>query len=684
MRLLFIYILCIVTAGLVNAQDANVIGEGFTKHEITINKVWSDPEHNLTLDQVRNEINGKSDELSGDIDSYWLSFDLVNKTGRDATWYLNFDKWTEVSLYENNSSEAKHTGHLIPFNKKDIPFTNYNLIKVEIAAGETIQYTAYLEKSIKHYVVPTEFNIQLIEKTTFYSIQMRKRLLLGLFLGFYLIMLAYNFFIYVSTRDHYYVYYLIILFTLLLLTLHNSGYTFELFGGFDFYCHLNAKVQFVLSAVLGVNIILFAQQFLNLKETFPKTSKLLKVLMILVILMPIPSFLGNALVNDAISGLLGTLVMIVIMVTAIRAAIAKLPSSRYFAYGYGAFSLGIIALLLSFMGVLPIEVLDYYPMNIGSSIEMIFFSLALGNRINLLSKDNEAKQLEIIESLKANEELQGEIIKQLKANDSLQGEIIKQLKANEELQTKVNRELEQKVRERTKEIEHQKVKIEEQRDLITIEKRKSDELILNILPESTAEELKQTGKATPKFYKKATVIFTDIVSFTQKTVELEVSEIVKELDYCFCAFDDIMKRNGIEKIKTIGDGYMGVGGIPVENDTHPQDAIKAGLEIIAFMEEFGKKREAQGQKPWGIRVGIHTGSLISGVVGKDKFAYDVWGDTVNMASRMESSGESGRVNVSDITYQACKNDFEFTHRGKILAKHKGEIDMYFVDGIIVK
>lgn len=649
MRFFILFFISWFTLGHASAQKINVVSSDFGVVGIDINSSLADSE--FSLSEAKSQLANSTDSFTNENDAYWVSFDIVNASQRDATWYLDFDKWTEVSLYEGESSEAKQTGHLVPFKKKNFPFANYNLIEVNADAGDTIHFTAYLQKSIKHFAIPTEFEIKMLNDSEFYSLQNRKRLLLGLFLGFYLIMLAYNFFIYVSTRDHYYVHYLIILFTLLLLTLHNSGYTFELFGGMNVYCHWNAKVQFVLSAILGVNIILFAQQFLNLKETFPKTSKLLKVLMILVIVMPIPSFLGNAFVNEAISGMLGTIVMITVMITAIRAAIAKLPSSLYFAYGYGAFSLGIIVLLLSFMGVLPAKVLDFYPMNIGSSIEMIFFSLALGNRINLLAKDNEIKQLEIIE----------------------------QLKANEELQTKVNRELEQKVHERTKEIESQKIQIEEQRDLITLEKKKSDELILNILPETTAEELKQTGKATPRYYESATVIFTDIVSFTQKTVELDAEEIVRELDYCFCAFDDIMKKNNIEKIKTMGDGYLGVGGVPVANKTHVKDAILAGLEIIEFMKEFGERRESSGKKPWGIRVGIHTGPLITGVVGKDKFVYDVWGDTVNMASRMESSGESGKVNVSEATYQLCKDDFTFTYRGKVLAKHAGEVDMYFVE-----
>jgi class 3 adenylate cyclase len=619
--------------------------------EVAFKAILADAEGNLNLDQARERIQGKYDEYSDEQDVYWVAFDLVNLTKEDKRWLVSFDKWTEVNFYENSSDDPKKTGHLIAYDDRHISYSNHNLIEVFIEAGDTAQVLAQLKKSVEHFAVPSGFDIQTYEKSEFLFAQTNKRLLLGLFMGFYLIMLAYNFFIYVSTRDHYYIYYLLILLALLMLTLHNSGYTFELFGSIDAYSQWNAKIQFILSAILGVNIILFTQKFLNLKENFPGTYKVLQFFLYTVILMPIPSFFGHALVNEIISGVQGTTVMIVIMVTAVRALKKDLPSAKYFAIGYGAFCLGIIVLLLSFMKVLPARILDFYPMNIGSSIEMIFFSLALGNRINILRKDNEEKQLKIIE----------------------------QLQANEELQTKVNRELEEKVRARTKEIEEQKVQIEKQRDLISLEKKKADDLILNILPEETAAELKQKGSATPRFHEWTTVIFTDIVSFTQKAMDMKAEAIVKDLDYCFGAFDDIMKKHNIEKIKTMGDGYMGVGGIPTTNKTHPKDTVMAALDVIDFMKEFRKDQEKRGVKTWGIRIGIHTGPLVAGVVGKNKFQYDVWGDTVNTAARMESSSESGKVNVSSTTYEACKNDFAFEHRGKVMAKNKGKIDMYYVE-----
>lgn len=215
--------------------------------------------------------------------------------------------------------------------------------------------------------------------------------------------------------------------------------------------------------------------------------------------------------------------------------------------------------------------------------------------------------------------------------------------------------------------------------IIAFEKEKSDKLLLNILPEETAEELKEKGSATPKFYKKVSVLFTDFKGFTKIAEKLTPAELVEELNNCFLEFDRIIDKYHLEKIKTIGDAYMCAGGIPVANDTNPSDIVRAGLEIKDYMENLKKEREQHGQDYWELRIGIHTGPVIAGVVGKNKFAYDIWGDAVNTASRMESSGIPGKVNISGSTYELIKDQFECTHRGKIQAKNKGEIDMYIVE-----
>jgi class 3 adenylate cyclase len=214
-----------------------------------------------------------------------------------------------------------------------------------------------------------------------------------------------------------------------------------------------------------------------------------------------------------------------------------------------------------------------------------------------------------------------------------------------------------------------------------IEQNKSEKLILNILPGEIAAELKEHGYTKPKLYKEVSVLFTDFVGFTLIAEKLSPEELIDELDKCFSYFDSVTKRYNLEKLKTIGDAYMCAGGIPKDNFTHAIDSVLAAFEIQNFMNMMKELKKNQGHPYWELRLGINTGPLVAGVAGEMKFAYDIWGDTVNTASRMESAGIKGEINISKTTYDSIKYFFNCSYRGKVTAKNKGEIDMYFVTGI---
>lgn len=217
---------------------------------------------------------------------------------------------------------------------------------------------------------------------------------------------------------------------------------------------------------------------------------------------------------------------------------------------------------------------------------------------------------------------------------------------------------------------------------VEAEREKSDSLLLNILPRAIADELRQYGNVEPMFYESVSILFTDIKGFTRVAEHMAPQELVHELDQLFEQFDLICQNYGIEKLKTIGDAYMCAGGLPATNRTHPVDIVLAALEIQAFMKQTGELiRQTSGEDFFELRVGIHNGPAMAGIIGKHKFAYDVWGDAVNVASRMESNGVAGRVNISQDTYDAVKYFFDCEARGKIELKNRGEMDMYFVNGI---
>jgi len=235
----------------------------------------------------------------------------------------------------------------------------------------------------------------------------------------------------------------------------------------------------------------------------------------------------------------------------------------------------------------------------------------------------------------------------------------------EQLIQKQNQILEQKVEERTKELQ--------------LEKNKSDDLLLNILPLDTANELKLNGFAKPKHYDEVTVLFTDFKNFTKISEKLSAVELVEEINFCYSNFDRIITKFGIEKIKTIGDSYMCVGGLDNNTKQNVVNTVLAAIEIRDFIETEKERRSLNDQFYFDIRIGLHTGSVIAGIVGIKKFAYDIWGNTVNIASRMESASEPGKINVSGETYELIKTHFNCEYRGKVMAKNKGDIDMYFVE-----
>jgi class 3 adenylate cyclase len=248
----------------------------------------------------------------------------------------------------------------------------------------------------------------------------------------------------------------------------------------------------------------------------------------------------------------------------------------------------------------------------------------------------------------------------LKSIGSLLSTVLLRARAGEKLRA-ANQELEQR---------HQQV--EQQKKI-------SESLLLNILPAGVADELRTKGMVSPKYFEDVTILFTDFVGFTLSTEKLAAEELVDLLHDYFTAFDQIVARYRLEKMKTIGDSYMCISGLPMRNPAHPVDMVMAAFEMLHAVEA---RQQPDRAAQWKVRIGIHTGPVIAGVVGINKFAFDIWGDTVNYSSRMESSGEANRINLSERTYSRVKDFFDCQYRGKVPTKEKRELDMYFANGIL--
>lgn len=230
------------------------------------------------------------------------------------------------------------------------------------------------------------------------------------------------------------------------------------------------------------------------------------------------------------------------------------------------------------------------------------------------------------------------------------------------------------------ELRRKLIELERTEQEAAAEREKSEQLLRNILPAAVAQELKEQNHVAPRFFDLATILFADFQSFTRLAEHLEPRGLVEQLNEFFSRFDVIAERHRLEMLKTIGDAYMCVGGVPEPNRTHSVDACLAAWEIQSEMTAINRRRERLQLPRWDARIGIHTGPVIAGVVGRRKLLYDIWGDAVNIAARMESAGEAGRVNVSSAVYERTKSFFDFEPRGGVEAKNKGKVDMFFLVG----
>lgn len=563
---------------------------------------------------------------------YWFRFQLQNETDREFFLHFIYAGTESMTVYETDENRVLHVHKLGSLQPETVePFRkSVQFVPIPVQDGRVQTFYVYME-GLYTGVLP----IYALSSTQLLQNQHYADLFHGVYYGFILIIIVYSLVLYFRLSEQGNLRYAIwVLFIGLQMALFR-GHTSE------FFWPSNPAIErysAALASVTGMLHVLFTLTFLRLRLLAPgyfKTGIGVFGLYLLSFVLSIVSFSPGQRID--------IVPLIVLLeggfsIAAGGVALRKgfRPALFYLA-GNLFFYIGIFVFLLYTFGRLPYSFWTYESIHLGVGIEILFFALALTYKVDLLNKRRkEAEE-----------------------------ERIRLLEENRRLVTEQNTVLEQKVQQRTEELQ--------------VAKQRSEELLLNILPSEVVEELKLTGRSKPRRFERVTVLFTDIKNFTSVGEQLSPEELVNEIDYYYRSFDKILSRYRIEKIKTIGDAYLCAGGLPLAYPENPVEVVKAALEMRTFMIRNQQERQANGLRHFEFRIGIHTGPVVAGIVGDRKFAYDIWGDTVNLAARMEQHGEVGKINISESTYQLVKDVFPCRYRGKIAVKNKGEVDMYYAE-----
>ena len=586
----------------------------------------------------------------------WNRFTVVNKSS--SQWYLLVDNYNIDTLhfyYKDSTGNYRHirSGRSLPISARQYR-TNGFVFDMPVLKGDSAVF--YLQ--VQSYFM--QYPLKIMSRQKFIETTHHKDLLEGLYYGFLLFIVLYNFFLYFSAKDKNYLYYIVYVIFNGLMVAQLKGFVAELWGD-DF--HFMWKYAPVVVGISASTTFVFTNYVLETKKNTPILNRIITYIFLPLYLIIVSlSLLGQNLYASLLNQVVGIAGLLVMYATAIVVYRKGYKYAGFYIAACWSYFAGVVVYVLKAFTILPFTSFTDNAIEIGSTVQLIMFSFTLAAKVRAYKREQATAQEQLVHSLKE----------------------------NERLITEQNKVLEIKVDERTKELQHtlqalelSQQELQQKNVVITKEKERSDHLLLNILPYETAQELKENGSAAARFYENVTVMFTDFKNFTHITESMEPAELVAELDYCFKAFDSIIDKYDIEKIKTIGDSYMAATGLPMPDKNGATKMVKAAIELQSFMKQHNLKRINKNKPPFEIRIGVHTGSVIAGIVGNKKFAYDIWGDTVNTASRMESSGTPGKINISEATYSCIKSQFNCTYRGKISAKSKGEIDMYFVESMVV-
>lgn len=565
------------------------------------------------------------------LSAFWIKFTVDNTVGDPLVLEVSQAGLPDCDLYYSPDND----GTFLSYKAGSNTLFHQRIIKnsFQVFPLQSGVHDYYLRLTTNSGPIP----LKIFRQNAYDEKTISQKFVYGIYLGLMLFVFLSNLFFYFSLRNYLY---LINALVVIIFTCYSA----VVVDGFVVYFFQKVDMLFWYTTIppLGVTVqTIFSLWFLNVKKHSPRIYKFVVGVIVVYVLWFILKFFLKFPIVQPINTLQALLSFFIMGFIGIKVGRAGNKFGYYFALTYFVYFILVLAEAAYINTGSPKYILGFSYSGYATVIEALALSFLLSKRFEW-----EKEEIEQAKSL-------------------AQSQLLEKTTENERIVRDQNIILENKVNERTQELLQ--------------EKEKSDLLLLNILPEETAKELKKHGKAQARIYNTVSVIFTDFQGFTGISEKLTPSELVEEIDSFFSAFDRIIDKYKIEKIKTVGDAYIAAAGVPVDNPHHAFDAVNAALEFRDYVESKKSEYRAKGQVPFEIRIGIHTGTVVAGIVGIKKFAYDIWGDAVNLASRMESSGEIGKINISEATYALVKDQYHCTHRGKISAKNKGEVDMYFVE-----
>lgn len=602
--------------------------------------IFDDPDGTLTLPQVLQAAQAGRFEsrslsrLGADSSVVWLRYTLRNTEASATRWILDSGSKTlpEIELHAPDAQGRylrQSAGTQRPFADRPVPVASFAFY-VDLPPDQRVD--VYLRVRSNWYS-SLGFQPQLWQPQARLARGESETIQWLVYIGMCAALSLFNLLLFAALRDvNYLLYVLSLLATAWGVSSSQGGYgaAFQLlwpnapqFEQFSWYASV---------ATIAVFTSMFTWRLTDLKRHRPRLHRYLVNGLVLMtggfVLSAVLRSLPALGAFESATTRLGILVFIAFFAASTYATLSlAIQGNRSALFLCVAWSPLVLSVAYSVVAVMLGRQSDRAMMMWASALELVLAALALADRFNQERRAAAHAQAALVEGLQASE-----------------------------------RELERKVEQRTRELQH--------------EQHRTRELLHNILPLEIADELSTTGRARPARHESVTVLFTDFHGFTQAASSMPADRMVAELNEIFAAFDDICDELGVEKIKTIGDAYMAAAGLPKPCTDHAHRCVRAGLRMADHLAE----RNRTATFKWAIRVGVHSGPVVAGVVGKRKYAFDIWGDTVNMASRMESAAEAGRVNVSAYTFDLIRDSFDAEYRGKVDAKGKGLVDMYHVTG----